>query len=321
MRKVYYIYNPRTRTYDRIYPTVRQRILSIARQLFVGMGLGAGCFLVLFLFLGSPSEKELRVENARMEAQYNVLSKQLDDALTVLKDIQQRDDNLYRVVLQADPIADGVRMAGYRDGRYEEFMDLANADLVVNTTRKLDMLRRQLYIQSESFDEVVSLCKNHDEMLLCIPAIQPISNKDLKQTASGYGIRIDPIYKTTKFHSGMDFSANPGTDVYATGNGTVVSAGWETAYGNTIEINHGFGYRTRYAHLQSIKVKVGQKVVRGEVIGGVGSSGKSTGPHLHYEVVVKGEKVNPVNYYFMDLSAEDYDKMIQMAANHGKVYD
>ena len=200
-------------------------------------------------------------------------------------------------------------------------MDLANADLVVNTTRKLDMLRRQLYIQSESFDEVVSLCKNHDEMLLCIPAIQPISNKDLKQTASGYGIRIDPIYKTTKFHSGMDFSANPGTDVYATGNGTVVSAGWETAYGNTIEINHGFGYRTRYAHLQSIKVKVGQKVVRGEVIGGVGSSGKSTGPHLHYEVVVKGEKVNPVNYYFMDLSAEDYDKMIQMAANHGKVYD
>lgn len=321
MRKVYYIYNPRTRTYDRIYPTVRQRILSIARQLFVGMGLGAGCFLTLFLFLGSPSEKELRVENARMEAQYNVLSKQLDDALTVLKDIQQRDDNLYRVVLQADPIADGVRMAGYRDGRYEEFMDLANADLVVNTTRKLDMLRRQLYIQSESFDEVVSLCKNHDEMLLCIPAIQPISNKDLKQTASGYGIRIDPIYKTTKFHSGMDFSANPGTDVYATGNGTVVSAGWETAYGNTIEINHGFGYRTRYAHLQSIKVKVGQKVVRGEVIGGVGSSGKSTGPHLHYEVVVKGEKVNPVNYYFMDLSAEDYDKMIQMAANHGKVYD
>lgn len=321
MRKVYYIYNPRTRTYDRIYPTVRQRILSIARQLFVGTGLGAGCFLALFLFLGSPSEKELRVENARMEAQYNVLSKQLDDALTVLKDIQQRDDNLYRVVLQADPIADGVRMAGYRDRRYEEFMDLANADLVVNTTRKLDMLRRQLYIQSESFDEVVSLCKNHDEMLLCIPAIQPISNKDLKQTASGYGIRIDPIYKTTKFHSGMDFSANPGTDVYATGNGTVVSAGWETAYGNTIEINHGFGYRTRYAHLQSIKVKVGQKVVRGEVIGGVGSSGKSTGPHLHYEVVVKGEKVNPVNYYFMDLSAEDYDKMIQMAANHGKVYD
>lgn len=321
MRKVYYIYNPRTRTYDRIYPTIRQRILSIIRRLFYGMGLGAGCFLVFFFLFGSPSEKELRSENARMEAQYNVLSKQLDDALTVLSDIQQRDDNLYRVVLQADPIADGIRSASYKEGRYEEFMDLANADLVVGTTRKLDLLRRQLYIQSKSFDEVVNLCKEHDEMLLCIPAIQPISNKDLKRTASGYGVRVDPIYKTIKFHSGMDFSANPGTDVYATGNGTVVSAGWETAYGNTIEINHGFGYRTRYAHLQSIKVKVGQKVVRGETIGGVGSTGKSTGPHLHYEVVVKGQKVNPVNYYFMDLSAEDYDKMIQMAANHGKVYD
>lgn len=321
MRKVYYIYNPRTRTYDRIYPTVRQRILSILRRLFVGMGLGAGGFLVLFFLFGSPSEKELRIENARMEAQYNVLSRRLDDALTVLKDIQQRDDNLYRVVLQADPIADGIRQAGYKPGRYEEFMDMANADLVVNTTQKLDRLRRQLYVQSKSFDEVVNLCKSHDEMLLCIPAIQPVANKDLKQTASGYGTRVDPIYKTTKFHSGMDFSANPGTDVYATGNGTVVSAGWETGYGNTIEINHGFGYRTRYAHLQSMKVKVGQKVVRGEIIGGVGSTGKSTGPHLHYEVVVKGEKVNPVNYYFMDLSAEDYDKMIQMAANHGKVYD
>lgn len=321
MRKVYYIYNPRTRTYDRIYPTVRQRILSILRRLFVGMGLGAGSFLVLFFLFGSPSEKELRIENARMEAQYNVLSRRLDDALTVLKDIQQRDDNLYRVVLQADPIADGIRQVGYKPGRYEEFMDMANADLVVNTTQKLDRLRRQLYVQSKSFDEVVNLCKSHDEMLLCIPAIQPVANKDLKQTASGYGTRVDPIYKTTKFHSGMDFSANPGTDVYATGNGTVVSAGWETGYGNTIEINHGFGYRTRYAHLQSMKVKVGQKVVRGEIIGGVGSTGKSTGPHLHYEVVVKGEKVNPVNYYFMDLSAEDYDKMIRMAANHGKVYD
>ena len=321
MRKVYYIYNPRTRTYDRIYPTIRQRILSIVRRLFYGMGLGAGCFLVFFFLFGSPSEKELRSENARMEAQYNVLTKQLDDALTVLADIQQRDDNLYRVVLQADPIVDGIRHASYKEGRYEEFMDLANADLVMSTTRKLDLLRRQLYIQSKSFDEVVNLCKEHDEMLLCIPAIQPIANKDLKQTASGYGVRVDPIYKTTKFHSGMDFSANPGTDVYATGNGTVVSAGWETGYGNTIEINHGFGYRTRYAHLQSIKVKVGQKVVRGEIIGGVGSTGKSTGPHLHYEVVVKGQKVNPVNYYFMDLSAEDYDKMIQMAANHGKVYD
>ncbi len=322
MRKVYYIYNPKTRTYDRIYPTVRQRALSILRRLFVGMGLGAGSFILLIFIFGSPSEKELRIENSRLLAQYNVLSHRLDEALGVMQSIQQRDDNLYRVILQADPVADAVRKAGYGGtNRYEELMDLANAELVVNTTQKMDQLNRQLYIQSKSFDEVVDLCKQHDEMLKCIPAIQPVSNKDLKQTASGYGMRIDPIYKTTKFHAGMDFSANTGTPIYATGNGTVVKAGWESAYGNLIKIDHGFGYVTWYAHLSKIRVRAGQKVMRGEVIGEVGNTGKSTGPHLHYEVHVKGKVVNPVNYYFMDLSTEDYNKMIDIAANHGKVLD
>lgn len=322
MRKVYYIYNPRTRTYDRIYPTVRQRALSILRRLFVGMGLGAGSFLVLLFIFGSPSEKELRIENSRLLAQYNVLSHRLDEALSVMQDIQQRDDNLYRVVLQADPVSDAIRQAGYGGtNRYEQLQDMANADLVINTTSKLDMLDRQLYIQSKSFDEVVDLCKNHDEMLNCIPAIMPVANKNLKQTASGYGTRIDPIYKTVKFHAGMDFSANIGTPVYATGNGTVIKSGWESGYGNLIKVDHGFGYVTWYAHLNKCKVRVGQKVLRGEVIGEVGNTGKSTGPHLHYEVHVKGKVVNPVNYYFMDLSAEDYDKMIQIAANHGKVFD
>lgn len=322
MRKVYYIYNPKTRTYDRVYPTIRQRALSIARRLFVGMGLGAASFIILLLIFGSPSEKELRIENSRLLAQYNVLSHRLDEALGVMNDIQQRDDNLYRVVLQADPIADAVRKAGYGGtNRYEELMDMANADLVVNTTQKMDMLDRQLYIQSQSFDEVVALCKEHDDMLRCIPAIQPVSNKDLKKTASGYGTRIDPIYKTAKFHEGMDFSANIGTPIYATGNGTVTKAGWQSGYGRVVVINHGYGYETLYAHMNKINVRVGQKVNRGETIGEVGNSGKSTGPHLHYEVHVKGRVVNPVNYYFMDLNAEDYDRMIQIAANHGKVFD
>ncbi|MBP6065403.1 M23 family metallopeptidase [Bacteroides sp.] len=322
MRKVYYIYNPQTQTYDRIYPTVRQRALSILRRLFIGMGLGAGCFILLLIIFGSPSEKELRIENSQLLAQYNVLARRLDDAMKVLQDVQQRDDNLYRVILQADPVSPAIRKAGYGGtNRYEELMDMANAELVVNTTQKLDVLRKQLYIQSKSFDDVVAMCKSQDELLKCIPAIQPIANKDLRQTASGYGTRIDPIYGTSKFHSGMDFSAHPGTDVYATGDGTVIKAGWEMSYGNTVIIDHGFGYRTWYAHLQDFRTKVGKRVVRGEVIGGVGSTGKSTGPHLHYEVHVKGKIVNPVNYYFMDLSAEDYDKMIQLAANHGKVYD
>ena len=265
MRKVYYIYNPKTRTYDRIYPTVRQRALSILRRLFVGMGLGAGSFIILLLIFGSPSEKELRIENTRLLAQYNVLSHRLDEAMGVMQDIQQRDDNLYRVVLQADPVSDAVRKAGYGGtNRYEQLRDMANADLVINTTQKLDMLNRQLYIQSKSFDEVVDLCKNHDEMLKCIPAIMPVSNKNLKKTASGYGVRIDPIYKTAKFHAGMDFSANIGTPVYATGDGTVVKAGWETGYGNLIQVDHGFGYVTWYAHLSKYNVRPGQKVVRGE---------------------------------------------------------
>lgn len=322
MRKVYYIYNSKTRTYDRVYPTVRQRALSIARRLFVGMGLGAASFIILLLIFGSPSEKELRIENSRLLAQYNVLSHRLDEALGVMSDIQQRDDNLYRVMLQADPIADPVRKAGYGGtNRYEELMDMANADLVVNTTQKMDMLDRQLYIQSQSFDEVVALCKEHDDMLKCIPAIQPVSNKDLKKTASGYGVRVDPIYKTTKFHEGMDFSANIGTPIYATGNGTVTKAGWQSGYGRVVIINHGYGYETLYAHMNKINVRVGQKVTRGEVIGEVGNTGKSTGPHLHYEVHVKGRVVNPVNYYFMDLNAEDYDRMIQIATNHGNVFD
>lgn len=322
MRKVYYIYNPKTRTYDRIYPTIRQRMLSYVRRLMLGIGLGAGSFLLLLFIFGSPSEKDLRTENARLQAQYNILSHRLNEALEVMKRLQQRDDNLYRFIMQADPVADGLRTASYGEtNRYEELTDMANAELVVNTTQKMDLLARQIYVQSKSFDEVVDLCKQHDEMLTCIPAIQPVANKNLKQTASGYGMRIDPIYKTLKFHSGMDFSANVGTPVYVTGNGKVVQAGWDGLYGKCIVIDHGFGYTTRYAHLNKISVKVGQQVKRGETIGEVGSTGKSTGPHLHYEVHVKGQMVNPVNYYFMDLTADEYDRMVEMAANHGKVYD
>ncbi|MCC8187239.1 MAG: M23 family metallopeptidase [Bacteroides sp.] len=322
MRKVYYIYNPRTQTYDRIYPTVRQRAMSILRRLFVGMGLGAASFLILLFIFGSPSEKELQIENSRLQAQYNVLSRQLDEALGVLQDIQQRDDNLYRVLFQADPVPSAIRNAGYGGtNRYEYLMSMANSELVIHTTQKMDLLQKQLYIQSRSFDDVVEMSKNHEEMLRCIPAIQPISNKDLRQTASGFGMRIDPIYGAPKFHSGMDFAAHPGTEIYATGDGTIVKMGWQTGYGNTIVIDHGFGYQTMYAHLQDFRTRPGKKVVRGEVIGGVGSTGKSTGPHLHYEVHYRGEVVNPVNYYFMDLSAEDYEKMIQIAANHGKVFD
>ena len=322
MRKVYYIYNPRTRTYDRIYPTRRKRFFSVVRRFFYGVGILSIILGGIYWYLGTPSENALRIENSELGAHYELLSHQLDEALGVLEDLQQRDDNLYRVILQAEPISPHIRKSGQRDiSRYEHLEDMANADMIIENMQKLDFLKRQLYIQSKSYDEIIALCKQNDERLQCIPAIQPVSNKDLKYTASGYGRRIDPIYKTVKFHYGMDFSANTGTPVYATGDGTITSSGWESGYGLTVEIDHGFGYQTRYAHLSKASVKRGQKVKRGETIGLVGSTGKSTGPHLHYEVVNKGQKVNPINYYFMDLTEEEYDQMIQMASNHGKVYD
>ena len=239
-----------------------------------------------------------------------------------MADIQQRDDNLYRVILQADPIDASVRNAGIGNmTRYTELMKLNDADLVVSTTRKLDQLARQVYVQSNSLDELVKLGQTQEDRLKCIPAIQPVSNKDLKRTASGYGLRIDPIYKTRKFHEGMDFAAETGTPVYATGNGKVAEAGWKQGYGNSVLINHGYGYQTRYAHMSKILVRPGQEIKRGEEIGLVGSTGKSTGPHLHYEVIYKGKHDNPINYYFFDLSPEDYDRMVQIASNQGMVMD
>lgn len=275
-----------------------------------------------WLFGNSQATRRLREENAMLQTQYHVLTHRLDDALEVLGDIQQRDDNLYRVLLMADPVSDKIRQAGYGGtNRYEEFEKLPDAGLVVNVTQKMDLLTKQLYIQSESFNQVVEFFKNHEDMLNHLPAIQPISNKNLKQTASGYGQRIDPVYGTVAFHTGMDFSCDVGTPVYATADGVVKSADWESGYGMTVEIEHGYGYQTRYCHLSSYRCRVGQQVKRGELIALSGSTGKSTGPHVHYEVVQRGQKVNPVNFYFMDLDAEHYEQIVRIAENHGKMLD
>ena len=257
-----------------------------------------------------------------MQTQYEVLDLRLNNAMEILDDIQQRDENLYRAIFQAESIPESVRKSGFGGtNRYKHLMELSNAELVVSTTQKMDMLRKQLYIQSNSLEELIEIGKNQKERAKCIPAIQPISNKDLRQTASGYGMRIDPIYRTPRFHSGMDFSAKVGTDIYATGDGKVTMAGWKQGYGNCVMIDHGYGYQTLYGHMSKFKVRVGQKVKRGEVIGAVGNTGKSTGPHLHYEVIVRGRYDNPSKYYYMDLTPKEYDRMIQIADNHGQVMD
>ena len=198
---------------------------------------------------------------------------------------------------------------------------MTDLSLVRTVSDKLDLLDNMVYHQIKSFDFLKSQAATMSDRISHIPAIQPISSKFLKTMASGYGYHHDPIYGTSKFHAGMDFSAAIGTPVYATGDGTVKVAGWESGYGNSIDIDHGFNYLTRYAHLSEILVKPGQAVKRGDLIGKVGNTGKSTGPHLHYEVRHRGEPQNPVNYYFMDLTPEQYDEMIRQAENAGHVMD
>lgn len=321
-RKTYYLYNPNTLSYERVYPSARDRFFSILRHLSTGIAFGVATFFVMMYVIDSPMESQLRKENKLLQTQYEVLSLRLSNALEVLDDIQQRDENLYRAIFQAESIPESVRKSGFGgSNRYEHLMELSNPDLVVSTTQKMDMLRKQLYIQSNSLEELIAMGKNQEEKSKCIPAIQPISNKDLRRTASGYGVRIDPIYRTPRFHSGMDFSAKVGTEIYATGNGVVTFAGWKQGYGNCLMIDHGYGFQTLYGHMSKFKARVGQKVTRGEVIGQVGNTGKSTGPHLHYEVIVRGKHDNPSKYYYMDLSPEEYDRMIQIAENHGQVMD
>lgn len=321
-RKVYYRYNPQTLTYERIYPSMKDKVITVFRHLISGIVVGIGALVAFVYFFGTPWGEAQKKENQLMLTQYEVLSKRADEMSKVLRDIQQRDDNLYRAIFHADPIPTSIRTSGVgAPGRYNYLTELSSPELIIQTTKKIDYISKQIYIQSNSFDEVLSMAKNQKDRLKHIPSIQPVPDKFLKQVASGYGTRIDPIYGTARFHAGMDFASNIGTPVYVTGDGVVTLADWKQGYGKCIIVDHGFGYQTLYAHLNDYKVRYGQKVTRGEQIGEVGNTGKSTGPHLHYEVHVRGVPDNPAKYYFMDLSPEEYDKMLQIAANHGQVMD
>jgi len=321
-KKIKFHFNPETLNYEPIIHTFAHKLKQVLIHLFSGLSLGGLFFIIFVSTIDSPEEKQLGLEKSRMQAQYKVLQKQIDEIQGVLDALQQRDDNMYRVVLMADPIPLEVRKSTAANSEYyEQLLDMTNSEIVVSTTKKVEEIKKQLYIQSKSYDDLIKLSKNKEEMLQCIPAIQPVMNKNLKYMASGYGWRIDPVYHTRRFHAGMDFTAPTGTKIFATGNGTVITSGWKQGYGNCVEISHGFGYVTLYGHMSSIKVRGGQKVKRGEVIGLVGSTGKSTGPHLHYEVHYRGQIMNPANYYYLDLSPSEYDRMIQMSSNSGQMFD
>ena len=321
MNKKFHI-NPKTLILEEVEHGIGYWLRQGSLYILSGIVLGI-IFLFLFLtFFPSPREKQLLREKEALQAQLTTLNQQVDQMQLVMVDLQQRDDNLYRVLFGAEPIPLNIRQGTQRKiSYYEAIARMTNNQLSADLSLKVDILEKEIYVQTKSYDDIIEMAKQQEIRMENIPAIQPVLNKDLTRVASGYGMRIDPVYHVRKFHQGMDFTAPTGTEVFATGNAKVKFSGWKQGYGNTIILDHGFGYETVYAHLYKSLVRKGQKVRRSDIIGLVGNTGKSTGPHLHYEVRLNDRPVDPRNYYFYDLSPEEYDQMIQLSNNFGLMLD
>ena len=323
MANVKYHFNTHTLKYEKVVVGWKKRLVRWTGWLATAVVFGAVIMLFAYNFFDSPKEKRLKRELEESSYQLELLKQRTDQISAVLKDIQERDNTIYRVIFEAEPIPASVREAGYGGvDRYKALRDYYNSEILVDLSKKVDQLSKQLYVQSKSFDEVWDLVKDKANMLSAIPAIQPVANRDLTRVASGYGMRIHPIYKTEKMHTGMDFTAPVGTEIHATGNGVVSKVEMDgRGYGNNVIINHGYGYESLYGHMSRIVARPGQKIKRGDLIGYVGNSGSSTGPHLHYEVRKNGNPVNPVNFYYNDLTPEEYQRMLEISAKPGQAFD
>lgn len=323
MAKTKYRFNPDSLSFDKIKLGLKAVLLRSLAYFTGSVFIAAVYGFIFTFFVDSPKEKALKREIDQMTIQYELTHKEMANLEKILEQLQETDDNLYRTIFEAEPIPLSLREGGTGGvNRYDGLEGYDNSEIVIETAKRLDIIRKKIYIQSKSFDELINLALRKEEMLSSIPAILPIYNKDLTRTASGYGLRVHPIYKIIKFHSGMDFTAPTGTEVYATGNGTVNNVlRSKRGYGNHIIIEHGFGYSSLYAHLDGFNVKKGQKVRRGDVIGYVGSTGTSLAPHLHYEVKLNGSNIDPVNFYFNDLTSEMYDRIIEIATKTGQSFD
>jgi murein DD-endopeptidase MepM/ murein hydrolase activator NlpD len=326
MARIKYYYDTDKCKYVRVRTSVTDILLNISAFLILTILSGAGMYFFGSRFFESEKTAALRKENDELKFYYELLSKDLAKSQEVLASLQNRDDNIYRTIFEADPIAPSVRAAGMGGANhYKSLLDkgLEQEELIITTIARADKLKKQLYVQAKSYDEIVGLAKNKQNMLASIPAIQPVRNSDINMLA-GFGGRIDPIYKSPKFHSGMDFGAKHGTKIFATGKGVVSIAGYGknlAGYGQCVVINHGYGYQTLYGHMSKIKVRVGQRIKRGDVIGLVGSTGKSTGPHLHYEVIKNGRKINPISFYFNDISPKEYQNMLDASSRQSQTFD
>lgn len=323
MKKEKYYYNLKTLQYEKVKTTFSVKLF---RALVILASVLVTAFLLSLLggaLFSSPKEKMLLQENKVQRDQLTYLSSSVDELTEVLEALQERDRNTYRVLFESEPISQSLWNSGVGGSeRYKELQKFDTGELMIDVNKKLDALKRKMYWQSESYDELAELVNKKEDMLQSLPAIQPVANYDLTRMASGYGWRIDPVYGVNKFHAGMDFSAPTGTEIYATAKGRVAEIGYNSGgYGNRIVIEHGYGYETLYAHMSAFSVKKGETVQRGQVIGYVGNTGKSVGPHLHYEVHKNGEKLNPVLFYYKDLDDEQYEEMIRLSENGGGSLD
>lgn len=323
MSKTKFRYNPKTLSYEKVRRSIGERILR--GFIFIAPTIALSLVFAFFIAyrIDSPKEKALQKELLELKAEFKTVQKRIELVDQVTEVIKQRDEDLYRTALGASSFPEELRLMGVGGSdAYKSYKNKSNSELLIETFSKLDEIERKLHAQSLSFKELAKLTKEREKRLASLPAIQPVNNKELKRMASGYGWRIDPVYGTRKMHWGADFSAETGTDVYATGAGVVEETNINSwGYGREIVINHGFGYKTRYAHLSSFLVKRGDKVKRGDLIGLVGNTGKSTGAHLHYEVEKDGHKVNPIDYFHSDLTPEQYEEIVEISKNALKSMD
>lgn len=322
MAKIKYFYNPHKLDFEKVGTSIWTIVLRVFGFLSASAVAGGIMAFVAFSFIDSPKEKILKRENEQYKQQIKYLNGKVNSLGTAIAELQQRDANIYRAIFEAEPIDINSSKAELASAnKYQNLEGLDNSDELIALNQKVDALTLKVQKQSKSFDELNVMAKNKTEFLACIPAIQPISNKDLTRVASGFGYRIHPVFRVHKFHSGIDFTAPRGTPIYATGNGTVSFADGGSGYGIHVIINHGFGYSTLYGHMSRVKARPGQKVKRGELIGYVGSTGTSTAPHVHYEVIKGKNKINPINYFFNDLSEQDYQAIRDIAAREGQSFD
>ncbi len=308
--------NPHTLELEKVRISLKARLQKIGVFFLTTMVFSVFFAFIIYNFFDSPKELMLRREIEQYDLQYKLLNKKVNTLSKVLNDIENRDDNIYRTIFETEPISQEERMAGVGGvDRYRDLQGYKNSKVITETAQQIDQLSRRMYIQSKSFDKIYDLAKNKATMMACIPAIQPVSNKGLTRLASGFGLRLHPVYKTWRMHTGVDFTAPIGTPIYATGDGKIVQPNSSmSGYGKFVVVNHGYGYQTLYAHMSKVIVKPGDKVTRGQIIGYVGNSGVSTGPHLHYEVLKNGKQIDPVHFFYQDITPEEYQKLIEMAS-------